>query len=520
MSLIIRLPNKLAQRVGLKHLETRPAAENPLQDWSVAFFAHGKEEYLLVANTTALYAELVPVTSEVTDNVEQAFFDAIERMYRDSPYRKNFTRYIQSERRLVVYAKAHSRSATGNLKQMAFEIGVTLDYGQTLEEINESIKERTCSFPDWTERGYDQASNLFVRINEHVRQKRVGKKDGQDDTLSIEESSTVEGTQTLELTPAPNKTKAKSKPIRKQPKATPKIRRGKDDDYPDFEEARRKGAATIRKMMQALESGAISPDQLNGFVDVNKIMASLPVTGPTADDLLDDAEAAEDPNQIKEIVEKALKLDPNSVRAYEILAHSYSKSLDKIKEYLLTGIKIGEALYPEGIQKEFDGNLWLLTEARPYLRLLAEMAWYERRVGDLNKACALYEKLLRYSEGDNLGMRYTLIFFLIELNRDDNAEKLYKHYDEDDSAQWLYARALLDYRKFGPTSEEALASLKKAKRANPHFAKICGSTVLFNSGKCPHSYSHGSEAEAYVLVCEGGEAIVATKGFREWCAKK
>ncbi|MDD3585695.1 MAG: hypothetical protein PHQ75_00815, partial [Thermoguttaceae bacterium] len=484
MTLIIRVPSKLAKRTGLNDLPTLPAATNPLCDWSVGFFEYGQSEYLLLANTMSLYVELIKITPTVAGNLEQALFDTIERLFRDTPYQENFEKFIRPQRGNVAYSKTLSRVVTGRLNRMAFEISCRLDYEMSLEEINASIKREIYEAVHESGKTYNTAAEVFTQINESKQKEEVCAKKvtpcDQSSKSVADESSNI-----LKLEP-PQKNKGKKKLPRPKKKTTShkgNLSDGdpdRNDDFPDIGKARREGEAAMRNLAKNLSSGKFTIDHIKELLQgyMTGVLDGVSQGKLTADDLLDEVESIDDPEEAKRIIQKALTLDPKSIRAYHLLALHCANTVEEIRKYLETGERIGNELFPDGMQEQFDGNLWYLMEARPYLLLLNDLAVFEHRFENVDKARTIYEKILRLSEGDNLGIRYKMIFLLIELNRDADAEKLYKHYDER-SASWLYARALLDYRQDGPTSKNALASLKKAKKENPYFAKMCGSTAEF-----------------------------------------
>jgi hypothetical protein len=75
--------------------------------------------------------------------------------------------------------------------------------------------------------------------------------------------------------------------------------------------------------------------------------------------------------------------------------------------------------------------------------------------------------MLRLNPGDNQGIRYSLLNLLLTLNRDAEAQKLLKQYEDDGMAEWLYTRALLAFRT-GGASAAAETALREAMDSNAH----------------------------------------------------
>ena len=64
---------------------------------------------------------------------------------------------------------------------------------------------------------------------------------------------------------------------------------------------------------------------------------------------------------------------------------------------------------------------------------LAESLW---EAGQREEAVEHYWDLLRLNPRDNQGIRDLLMPYLIELDRDKDAEKLFKHFEGDGMAVW------------------------------------------------------------------------------------
>lgn len=98
------------------------------------------------------------------------------------------------------------------------------------------------------------------------------------------------------------------------------------------------------------------------------------------------------------------------------------------------------------------------------------------------------------------------------------AEKLFKQFEEDGMAVWMYSRALLDFRKYGDFSG-ADKSLKAALDENKHVP-----SYLLGRKKMPRTlpghHGFGDDNEAVLYVYGNKAAWKATPGAMEWLAAK
>ena len=115
--------------------------------------------------------------------------------------------------------------------------------------------------------------------------------------------------------------------------------------------------------------------------------------------------------------------------------------------------------------------------------------------------------------GDNQGVRYLLCSALLDIGADAEVQKLLDEYDEE-SAAWLYARALLLYRRAGD-SAEATAALRAALRANPHVPGYLLQEKPMPD-QLPDYVGFGDESEAIAYDAENGILWIRTLGALAW----
>lgn len=109
--------------------------------------------------------------------------------------------------------------------------------------------------------------------------------------------------------------------------------------------------------------------------------------------------------------------------------------------------------------------------------------------------------ILRVNAGDNQGLRYTLLAWLMGAGSVADIEALLAAHDEQ-TAAWMFSAALHEYRTRGP-APEATKALRAAMRANAHVVPmLLGETKLLE--ELPDSYSIGGQDEA--MLCHHSSA--------------
>ena len=290
---------------------------------------------------------------------------------------------------------------------------------------------------------------------------------------------------------------------------------------------------TMEKMMrqigQKLESLELTEEEFQ-TVDLMSLLNSMPTpqaSGPKdkAQELIYSAYETSDPKKQAAIARKALKLDPDNVDALLILAEQPSRRIfDTISGYR-EAVQAGERSLGKDFIKEHAGYFWGMHETRPYMRALERLAANLRKIAAedeelesvLVEAKEIYQKMLWLNPNDNQGVRYSLLCVLLELEHNDEAEKLYKQYEDDYSVWWLYSRALLDYRKHGDTAKSQ-KSLAEAIEYNKHFPLYLLRRKRFPA-KPPGSYSSGDASEAAYYMDDSVFAWAKTPGAIDWVKK-
>ena len=237
-----------------------------------------------------------------------------------------------------------------------------------------------------------------------------------------------------------------------------------------------------------------------------------------AQEIMYDAWEATSRKRAVELARKALLVSADCADAYVFLAGVTAKTPQEVIDLYRQGVEAGERALGKKAFKEDVGYFWGLLETRPFMRARAGLAQSLWEAGQREDAIDHYWDLLRLNPNDNQGIRDMLMPCLIELNRDKDAEKLYKQYENDDMAVWNYSRALLDFRKHGESSA-ADKSLKAAIERNKHVPLyLLGRKKL--PSNLPDHYGMGDDNEAVLYASANHAAWRSTPGGLEWLAAK
>ena len=218
------------------------------------------------------------------------------------------------------------------------------------------------------------------------------------------------------------------------------------------------------------------------------------------------------------LAKKALSVSAGCADAYNLLAEESATTLDEVIELYRKGVEAGERALGKETFEQDVGYFWGLLETRPYMRARAGLAQSLWAAGKREEAVGHYRELLRLNPNDNQGIRDSLMPCLIELGRDQDAEKLFKAYKDDGMAVWLYSRALLDFRKYGdsPVAGKSLAGAMKENRHVP--AYLLGRKKM--PKRLPAYHGFGDENEAIVYAESCAAAWKATPGALAWLAAR
>lgn len=179
--------------------------------------------------------------------------------------------------------------------------------------------------------------------------------------------------------------------------------------------------------------------------------------------------------------------------AYIILSKDSSLKNEEKKELLEKAVDAGKYILgitsTESLSKEYFEK----SEAQPFFGAKYTLALQLWNMNERDAAIKNAFEILELNEKDNLMVRGMLTSWLLIENRYDDAEKVFKKYDNDYLAAVSYNKALLLYKK--GKVKEAEDAIRKAYKKNsfviPYILKQKKSPKVL-----PRISKFGSEAEA------------------------
>lgn len=152
----------------------------------------------------------------------------------------------------------------------------------------------------------------------------------------------------------------------------------------------------------------------------------------------------------KELIEEAIAIYPLSPEAYLLLAED-ADSEQAYEKLVYKAVMVGEEALGKQFFFKYKGHFWGLPETRPYMR--AKAMYAKLMYDDRNDEMALKhcDELIRLNPIDNQGIRYFLLTLYIEGKKYSEAKALLESFDRDQTANFLFNKALLYYLTEGLT---------------------------------------------------------------------
>ena len=227
-------------------------------------------------------------------------------------------------------------------------------------------------------------------------------------------------------------------------------------------------------------------------------------------------DAWEEPERRKRVrlAREALRISPDCADAFVLLAEETARTPQEAIDLYSEGMAAGErALGDEGF-KQAVGEFWGIIQTRPYMRARLGLALTLWTVGRQPEAIQHLWEMLRLNPGDNQGLRYLLLSWLLGAGHELQVEKLLNRYPDDIAGQWLYGRALHAFRTEGNT-EKARDFRDEARERNRHApAYLLGLKKL--PKQSPETIGIGDHDEAIVIAEEQAAAWRETPGALAW----
>lgn len=317
--------------------------------------------------------------------------------------------------------------------------------------------------------------------------------------------------------------------IRRRHEAEKEIFASPDDASPEVAEV---SAGTTRYAMERAMADVAallaehpfeSIDEANAFLQKILTTGQLPHRPPStaleqAQDLMYEAWETTRRSERIGLARRALTISPDCADAYVLLAEETARSAAEAAELYAQGVAAGERALGKRAFTEDAGHFWGIIETRPYMRArlgLAQALW---ALGKEREAIDHAWDLLRLNPGDNQGVRYELIGWLLDAGDSKGVARLLSQYPDDAAAVWQYARALHAFRAQGDTrtSRQILAEAKEGNRFVPDY--LLGKKRL--PGRLPAVIGFGDEREAVYCAVTLLKAWHATPGAVAWLASQ
>jgi tetratricopeptide (TPR) repeat protein len=306
---------------------------------------------------------------------------------------------------------------------------------------------------------------------------------------------------------------SKKKPYRKRRKGKAKQ---EEPAMPD-PRAMERITADLSRMLSDQEFNSI--DEAKAYMEALLTSgAPLPSQSPVsplaeAQNLVYDAWEASGPLRLS-LAREALDISEDCADAWAILAQEAAGSLHEARVLYEAGVRAGERALGQEAFDEYAGHFWGVMETRPYMRArfgLAECLWAR---GHHQEAIDHFQEMLQLNPGDNQGIRYVLMSYLLEEGQDDDLDRLFDSYDDDQSAVGLYTRALTLFRREG-TTDLARKSLQEALGFNRFVPDYLLQRKKMPA-QLPEHMGFGDEDEAVVYVATNGHLWHEDEGAIEW----
>jgi tetratricopeptide (TPR) repeat protein len=233
-----------------------------------------------------------------------------------------------------------------------------------------------------------------------------------------------------------------------------------------------------------------------------------------AQELIYEAHESESSRERVRLAREALKLSADCADAYVLLAEETARTPEDAATLYAQGVAAGERALGDEVFEQDVGMFWGILETRPYMRArlgLAQALW---AMGEHQAAVDHLQDMLRLNPGDNQGVRYLLLDWLLEIDAPERVQALFDAYPDDASAIWLYGRALHEFRRQGDTPETRRL-LGDARDWNVHVpAYLTGRKRV--PRRLPMLIGMGDESEAIVYAAEQTDAWRSTPGAIDW----
>jgi tetratricopeptide (TPR) repeat protein len=183
---------------------------------------------------------------------------------------------------------------------------------------------------------------------------------------------------------------------------------------------------------QGLGSAEEANALLQGVLTVGDVPRRRPATPlEQAQDVMYDAWETPSTRERVRLARKAIELSPDCADACVLLAEETARGPNEAADLYAKGVAAGERALGKHVFEQDAGHFWGIVETRPYMRARLGLAHALWAMGKPQEAVAHAWEMLRLNPGDNQGVRYVLLTWLLELGDDTQVPQLLERYPDD-----------------------------------------------------------------------------------------
>ncbi|MDD3339823.1 MAG: hypothetical protein PHS82_13325, partial [Lachnospiraceae bacterium] len=237
----------------------------------------------------------------------------------------------------------------------------------------------------------------------------------------------------------------------------------------------------VHKYLDQNTNENMSMDEMNELIQnfMEQYNGNLPgevteKTAETSDDFYELAENAETKAQALKFAKKALLLDPDNIDAKVMVTEITTEHpYEMVGKYQALIAYAKEVMDRKGyLNEETIGDYWGITETRPFIRLYSNYLNLLIECGMMRQAARIGEEIIKYNEGDNLGIRFMLMHIYAYLEDEKGMLELHHKYDKHEETQMLLPISIAYFKmaEFGK-AEEYLRRLAKVNKDTGRFMR-------------------------------------------------
>lgn len=269
---------------------------------------------------------------------------------------------------------------------------------------------------------------------------------------------------------------------------------------------------------ELIPEGADPDEVLNEWMERDEF-PDVPFATPVdeAQAMMYDAWMSGDPEQEIAMAHQALEISEDCADACLTLGDLEAEDDDQAREWYRRAVEAGErALGLDVLGDEDLPDLTGTISAYPYFRASINYALSLMELEQHEDAIMYLERVLRLDTVDSQGVRYTLLGEYLRQRNHKAARKLTRRFEQENSAAWPYARALLAFQEQGD-SRNARRYLSEAVKKNPYLGACLTSLRLMLYGEPqPFAKDYMPKLDGFFNARSQAAAWAETPGALDW----